>query len=50
MLLVMTGKKSQRVQAFPLFGMGVKCEDLGRMPGFPRSALYELKKRAIKRK
>ena len=51
--LIYTGKKydlAQRVQALPLIGMGVKCEDLGRMTRFPRSALYELKKRAIERK
>ena len=48
----MTGKKydlAQRVQTLTLIGIGVKIEDVGRMTGFPRSALYELKKRAIKR-
>ena len=47
----MTGKKydlAQRVQALPLLGMGVKCEDLGHMTGFPRSVLYELKKEQLR--
>ena len=49
----MTGKKydlAQRVQALPLNSMGVKYEDLDRMTGFPFSAFYEFKKRAIERK
>ena len=47
----MTGKKyelAQRVQALPFIGMGVKCEDFGRMTGFPRSALYESKEEQLR--
>ena len=48
----MAGKKydlSQRVQAFTFLGMGMRIEDVGRITGFSRSALYDLKKRAIER-
>ena len=48
----MTGKKhdlSQRVQALTFLGMGMKIEDVGRITGFSRSALYDLKKRAVQR-
>ena len=45
----MIGKKydlAQRVHTLTLIVMGVKIEDVGRMTGFPRSALYELKKKS----
>ena len=48
----MAGKKydlAQQVQALTLLGMGMKIEDVGRITGFSRSALYDLKKRALER-
>lgn len=48
----MTRKKydlAQRVQALTLLDVGMSMEDVGRITGFSRSTLYDLKKRATER-
>lgn len=51
-MIKMTGKKhdlAQRVQALTLLDIGMSIEDVGRITGFSRTTLYDLKKRATER-